>query len=156
MSDLESLIRQITPGLIAVQNAIQTTGNREDITHDVGAENPNTESVAKFKDTIDRTRQLLWCYTESSDLPHEVESAPAEQDDQRLELASEFQWLIAHRAAPGDFTQEDTASFFERIDSISDRLLAEHHQNKSTSDAAACPSPSWKRRLGLKRLFPNL
>jgi len=156
MSDLESLIRQITPALIAVQNAIQTTGNQEDITHNVGAETPNTESVAKFKDTIDRTRHLLWRYAESSSLRPEGENAPAGQDDQRLELASEFQWLLAHRAAPGDFTQEETTSFFERIDSIADRLLAEHHQNKSTSDAAACPSPSWKRRLGLKRLFPNL
>jgi hypothetical protein len=155
MSDLDSLIRQITPALIAVQNAIQTTGNQEDITHN-GAETPNAESVAKFKDTIDRTRHLLWRYTESSALQHEGENAPAEQEDQRLQLASEFQWLLAHRAAPGDFTQEDTASFFERIDSISDRLLAEHHQNKSTSDAPAFPSLSRKRWLGLKRLFPNL
>lgn len=144
MSDITSLIRQTTADLLAVQNAMQQVNDEQSRS---GAQEGglakivNPELVMEFKGTIDRTRDFLWRHSEfgvpGQQKPRQQkEDAPAHGENSRLQLVSEFLWLLSRRAAPADSTGEETMSFFERIDSISDRLLAEHPENKSISKAA--------------------
>ena len=139
MSDIASLIRQTTADLLAVQNAMQRVRSEHSpngVQEDVLDKLVNPELVMEFQDTIDRTRQFLWRSIESGVPKHQSEEAPGRTENPRLQLVSEFLWLLSRTAAPADPPQEETMSFFERIDSVSDRLLAEHPQNKSISKAA--------------------
>ena len=134
MNGVASLLRQTTASLLALQNAIQASKRKATTATPSEDEAPSAELIAELKNTIDRTRLFLWRYSESGSF-QQSEDRPAAKDDHRLKLASEFLWLLSRQAAP-DGSTEENMSFFERIDSISDRLLAEHPENKSSSKAA--------------------
>ena len=135
MSDIvAALIRQSIASLAAAQNALQNAGRQENAAGQ--AETPDAELIVELRDTLDRVRGFLWSYTGPGGFRHEGEDPPAGKDDHRLQLVSEFLWLLSRRAAPQEPAREENMSFFERIDSLSDRLLAEHPENKSTSKAA--------------------
>lgn len=135
MSDIVAeLIRQSIASLAAAQNALQNVAREENAAG--RAEIPDAELIVELRDTLDRVRGFLWGYTGSGGSRQEGEDPRAGKDDHRLQLVSEFLWLLSRRAAPQEPAREENMSFFERIDSLSDRLLAEHPENKSTTKAA--------------------
>lgn len=140
MSDIASLIRQTTADLLAVQNALERASAEQSLSDVNGAgldKVVTPELVAEFKNTIDRTRDLLWRDSEfGASSQQKKQDTPSEGENSRRQLVSQFLWLLSRRADPADSTKEESMSFFERIDSISDRLLAEHPENKSKPRAA--------------------
>jgi hypothetical protein len=134
MSNIASLIRQTTAGLFAVQDAMQIADSPR--TAAQGDAAASAALIAELKDAIDRTRSYLWRCGECASTPRDSADPTAGTADPRLKLVSKLLWLLSRRTAPGDSAQEENMSFFERIDSISDRLLAEHPENKVNSKAA--------------------
>ena len=134
MSNIASLIRQTTAGLVAVRDAMQTADSPQSAGQ--GDSTPSEELIAELKDAIDRTRNYLWRCGECASSSRDSAGATAGTADPRLKLVSKLLWVLSRRAAVGDSAHEENMSFFERIDSISDRLLSEHQENKVNSKAA--------------------